>query len=247
MSTKQQWFSLFRRSTVVLGAASAAAGALLAFESSAEAQSRFGDKGTLAITADNLFRLGTERFGDTQVNGDTSTTVNRVGFLYTHCGDVPSPRCPQIGGHYFIIPSLSLGANLGYESRGGSHTRPQGPNGVLVTTDSPDQSALVFIPQVGYAMMFGAVVGFWLRGGLGYFHDGSSQPGTEAHSYWFLKGNADLVITPFPNFAINVGPQFDLGFSGSRTETNNQGVQTSWNASYRDFGLGVGIMGFIGL
>jgi hypothetical protein len=245
MTTKQQWFSLFKRSTVVLGAAGAAAAAFGAFERAAEAQSRFGEKGQLAITADNLFRLGTERYGDTEVNGDTSTTVNRFGFLYSQCG--ASPRCPQIGGHYFIIPSLSLGASIGYESRGGSRTRPQNQNNVIVTEDLPDTSSFVFIPQVGYAMMFGQVVGFWLRGGLGYYHDGSSQPNQDSHSYWFLKGNADLVVSPFQHFAFFVGPQFDLSFTGSRTETNNQGVQSSWNASYRDFGLGLGLMGYVDL
>jgi hypothetical protein len=245
MTTKQQWFSLVKQSAIAVGALGAAAAAFLAREGTAEAQARFGDKGTLAITADNLFRLGTERYGDTEVNGDASTTVNRIGLLYSQCG--ASPRCPQVGGHYFIIPSLSLGGSIGYESRGSSHTHPQGQNNVIVTTDLPDQSSFVFIPQVGYAMMFGQVVGFWLRGGLGYYHDGSSQPDTEAHSYWFLKGNADLVVSPFPNFAFFAGPQFDLSFTGSRTQTNPQGAQTSWNASYRDFGLGIGLMGYVNL
>ncbi len=241
MIAKQQWISLVKRSVVTLVATGAATGAFLAREDDAQAQARFGDKGQLAITAENLFSLATERYGDTVVNADTSVTVNRFGFLYSQCG--PSPRCAQVGGHYFIIPSLSLGATIGYESRGGSSTAGNGS----VTNTSPDESTFVFLPKIGYTFMFGQVVGIWLRGGPGYFHEGRTRNATSTHSYWLLSGDADLVVSPFQHFAFFVGPQFDLSFSGSRTDTNNQGAQTSWDASYRDFGVGVGLLGYVDL
>src|SRR4051812_5214142 len=205
MTTKHQWFSLVRRSLLALGCAGAAATALLAGETDANAQERFGDKGQLAITAENLFSFGTERYGETDVGVESSVTVNRLGFLFGHCGG--SPRCPQVGASYFIIPSLSIGATLGYESRSGSATAIR--NGITVTANTADNSTFVFIPKVGYALMLGQVVGFWFRGGPGYFYEGSSQPGTTAHSYWILSGDADLVVSPFQHWAFYAGPQFD--------------------------------------
>src|SRR4029079_4563082 len=83
MTTKQQWFSSVKRTLVGVGALGAAMGAFLARESTAEAQARFGDKGQLAITGENLFRFGTERYGENVANLDESTTVNRFGFLYS--------------------------------------------------------------------------------------------------------------------------------------------------------------------
>jgi hypothetical protein len=236
MSSKRQWFSLVKQSS----AAAVAAVALLGQTETAEAQARFGDRGQLAIAGENLFTLGTERYGHTVVNTEASETINRFGFLYSQCG--ASPRCPQVSGHYFIIPSLSIGGAIGYESRGGSQTAA-GPNGAL-TTNLPDESSFLVLPQVGYAFMFGQVVGFWLRGGIGYFHQGSTNA---SDSYWLLSGNGDLVVSPFQHFAFYVGPQFDLSFTGSQTNTGPNGVQQSTDASFRDFGLGVGLIGYVDL
>jgi hypothetical protein len=243
MPTKQQSFSLVKRSLITLGAAGAAAGVFLAREGDAQAQARFGEKGQLAITGENLFSLGTERYGDSFVNGDGSVTVNRFGFLYSQCG--LSPRCPQIGGYYFVIPSLSIGGTIGYESRGGSTSRPMG-NGVIVTQNLADESSFVFNPKVGYALMFGQVVGLWLRGGLGFFHGGSSDPNNHTHTYWYLSGDADLVVSPFQHFAFYAGPQFDLSFAGNRTDYGPPANQ-SWSNSFRDFGVGFGLIGYVGL
>jgi len=245
MTTKHQWFSLVRRSLLGLGCAGAAATALLAHEADAHAQGRFGDKGQLAITAENLFEFGTERYGQSDVAiGETSTTVNRLGFLFSHCG--PSPRCPQVGGYYFVIPSLSIGATLGYESRGGTTTTTR-VNGMTVSVTPPNDSTFVFIPKVGYALMLGQVVGFWFRGGLGYFYEGGSGAGQDSSSYWFLSGDADLVVSPFHNFAFYAGPQFDLSFTGSHTQPAPMNSRVSIDASFRDFGLGLGLIGYVDL
>jgi len=244
MTTKHQWFSLVRRSLFALGCAGAATTALLVGETDANAQGRFGDKGQLAITAENLFEFGTERYGESVVNGERSATVNHLGFLFSRCG--ASPRCQQVGASYFIMPSLSLGATIGYESRSGTNTSTNN-NGIVVTTTPPNDSTFVFVPKVGYALMLGQVVGFWFRGGLGYFYDGGSAANQDSNSYWFLSGDADLVVSPFQHWAFYAGPQFDLSFTGSHTEPAPMGARVSWDASYRDFGVGVGIIGYVDL
>jgi hypothetical protein len=250
MTIKQQWFSAVKRSGAALGLVGAATAVWLSLEGTAEAQSRFGDKGTLAITGENLFALESARVNETQVDGDHTDVVNRFGLLYTV--GMLSPRGPQVGAHYFIIPSLSLGGTIGYESRGGSHTQPD--RGVMVTRNNDDESTFLFMPKVGYAIMFSQVVGVWFRGGLGYFRHGVSDATDtrlkSSQAYGLLSADALLVVTPLQHFGFFVGPQADFSLTGSHSQTVIQGgqpVETSWSASYRAIGLGVGLMGYFGL
>src|SRR5262249_22760676 len=86
--------------------------AWLGAERRAEAQGKFGDKGQLVIAAENLFSFSSERVGRSPPGGDTSETSSRFGFLLSGPRDATglfTPIVPQVGGHYFIIPSLSLG------------------------------------------------------------------------------------------------------------------------------------------
>jgi hypothetical protein len=90
---------------------------LLASAEPASAEDRFGAKGQLAITAENLFAFSSEKITQPDPTGDQSVSSNRFGFLFSSRGDSLavrglnlSPRGPMVGGHYFVIPSLSIGA-----------------------------------------------------------------------------------------------------------------------------------------
>jgi hypothetical protein len=222
--------------------------AFFARERGAFAQSRFGDKGQLAITAENLFAFSSDRKAENFPDGEHSATSNRFGFLYSQ--GAPTPRGPQVGGHYFIIPSLSIGATLGYEARGGSITEPQGNRGII-TQDTDDISTFVFVPKVGYALMLNNVLGFWFRGGLGYFRIGTTTPTDprvrDAETFWLLSLDALFVASPVQNLAFYAGPQADVSFSGSHSHTDDTGLETSRSASYRSIGLGLGLIGYFGL
>jgi hypothetical protein len=240
--------SLIGTTSSIFVAACATALAFFSREGSAVAQARFGDKGQLAITGENLFTFSSERVGRTFPEGERSVTSNRFGFLYSQGS--PTPRGPQVGGHFFVIPSLSIGATLGYEARGGSTTQPIGNRGI-VTQDTDSISAFIFVPKVGYALMFNNVIGFWFRGGPGFFRIGSTDA-TDARvkdsdTFWLISLDALLVVSPVPNFGFYVGPQADLSFSGTESHTDNNGIETSRSASYRSLGLGLGLIGYIGL
>jgi len=220
----------------------------LATETPAFAQAQqFGDRGQLVITAENLMGISVERIGwDVANNTETSTTNNRFGLLYSR--STGSLRAPWIGGHYFVIPNLSIGATIGFETQGGSQTSTQG--GTTVTTDRDNSSAFVFLPKVGYALMFNNMVGFWFRGGPGVAHYGTSNPNTsrsDAWNFWFLSLDALLVVTPVQYFAFYAGPQLNLSFTGSYSQTNNNGSTVSWDASYRSFSIDAGIIGYFNL
>jgi hypothetical protein len=241
---------MVRSSVVTFASVSLAAAAFFAREQSALAQARFGDKGQLAITGENLFALQSERFGENPPfpNTESSTTVNRFGILYSQ--GTPTPHGPQVGIHYFIIPSLSLGATLGFEARNGSHTHIIG-NGAQVTDDTADVSTFTFLPKVGYALMFNNIVGFWFRGGVGVFRVGDSGPNSprkDAHTWWLLSLDALFVVSPVQHFAFYVGPQADISFAGTHSHTNPNGLEEpSYGTTYRDIGLGLGLIGYIDL
>ncbi|HEX9296921.1 MAG TPA: hypothetical protein VF881_13850 [Polyangiaceae bacterium] len=250
MTRKRQCISVVRNALFALTTAAAAAFALLAREAPAFAQARFGDKGQLAITGENLFSLQTERFAESPppLGLEFAVTQNRFGFLYSQ--GTPSPHGPQAGIHFFVIPSLSIGGTIGYEARGGSHTERRGPGeSVVVTLDDADSSTFNLQFKIGYALMFSDVVGLWFRGGPGYFRVGTQQPANgdkDTWSYWLLSLDALLVVSPFRNFAFYAGPQGDISFAGSRSHTED-GVTASWGGTYRDIGIGLGLIGYVNL
>ena len=130
----------------------------------------------------------------------------------------PTPRGPQVGGHYFIIPSLSLGATLGYEARVARSPSRLGNRGI-VTQDTDNTSTFVFVPKVGYALMFNDVIGFWFRGGPGFFRVGTTDATDtrirDSDTFWLLSLDAFFVVSPVQHVGFYVGPQADISFTGS--------------------------------
>jgi hypothetical protein len=240
-----------------LATAGAAVFTFLAHEGNARAQTRFGDRGQLVLTAENLFALSTERRAEAFNTGDFVNVTNRFGILYSDRlddrNDSISPHGPQVGGHYFFAPSMSIGATLGYESRGGSTTPPPTPAG-SITVSKPDVSTFVFMPKFGYALMFTNALGFWFRGGIGIYRVGASSPVDtrvkDSMTLWLLSLDALFVVSPAQHFGFYVGPQADISFAGSHSSSFVQGglqVENSQNLSYRDIGLGAGLLGYFDL
>ena len=215
---------------------------VLGGEKAAFAQApHFGNHGQLAITAENLFGLSIERTGE-EAAGDTerSTTLSNWGFLHRST----NYRGPWVGAHYFIIPNLSIGGTFGTVLSGSSGTLTT--NSTTTTADGPSGFQLIFLPKVGYALMLTDILGFWFRGGPGLALQATSGPNDnspkESHSYWLLSFDALFVVVPVQHFGFYVGPQGNLSFAGSRSETRNN-VTTSWDASFRSFSIDLGLIG----
>jgi hypothetical protein len=222
----------------------------LAGEKTAYAQAQqFGDQGQLTITAENLFGVSfnrTSAWNDTQTISATST---HYGFLYSNelgnADGFTTPRGPWIGGHYFIIPNLSIGGTLGYEAGTQSSTSETG--GTSTTTKGPSTNGFVILPKAGYSLVLSPIMAFWFRGGLGFTRRGSTatQGNNEistAFSAWFLSADALFVVTPVHTVGFYVGPQGNLSFTGSFSRTTN-GQTTSIDASFQSFSIDVGILG----
>ena len=130
---------------------------------------------------------------------------------------------PRFGFDAFLNNGLSLGVSGGYFSFDDNDR-------------DDDRSGVLFAPRVGYLWDFTDSIGFWLRGGLGYY-----SFGREYHlSGMALGGEGAFVFAPSSNFAFMVGPFFDATVFG---EQEHQAGDT--DEHYRVFGVSGGIMGWV--
>jgi hypothetical protein len=145
---------------------------------------------------------------------------------------------PRVGFDYFIIDGLSLGGSITVLSYSNNDSTPR----------NQDFSVTNFLiaPRVGYAYMFGDVVGIWPRGGLSYVHGSYDPDWAEADRsshYFAFEVDVPLIIAPVKNFGITVGPLFDVTFGGSQTDRRRIAPEQTRDASLVLFGLSAGLMG----
>jgi hypothetical protein len=249
MIRKLQAFSSVRGAAFAVGVFVAALLAVVGEKPAFAQAQQFGDHGQLVITAENLFGFSTERVGrDTGASTESSETYSQFGLLY-RSWVTPNFRGPWVGAHYFVIPNLSIGATLGFQTAGGSATTTTN-TGTTITQDMNSRFAFVLLPKVGYSLMFNNTLGFWFRGGPGFVRASSSNAnndGGSATSYWFLSLDALFVITPVQYLGFYVGPQGNISFAGSESRTTPTGVTTSVDATFRSFSIDAGIFGYFNL
>ncbi len=247
MIRKLQAFSSVRGAAFAVGVFVAAL-INIAGEKTASAQApavNFGDRGQLVITAENLFGFTLERIGTDQANdNETSDTLSNFGLFHR----TTNFRGPWVGAHYFVIPNLSLGATLGFVTTGGSHTETV--RGTSVTGDLSSSFTFIVLPKVGYYLALTNMLGFWFRGGLGYWRTSTSNPNNDsgtARGFGFLSVDALFTVTPVQYFGFYVGPQGNLSFAGSYAVTDNQNRTVSWDSTFRSFSIDAGILGYFDL
>lgn len=184
------------------------------------------------------FALGAERLtgmfhADDKTEGQPTQGTTTLALL-GNGGNIGTPSqaflLPRVGLDGFIVDGLSLGGNLivwhaSYE--GGSAT------------------SFIIEPRIGFAFMFGRVVGIWPRGGFAYWNFSSSpdqgpNAGTDAHTFAF-NIDVPLIIRPVRNFAITVGPVLDVGFAGKESVNNGP----NRDISFTQFGLSAGMVAFL--
>jgi hypothetical protein len=198
----------------------------------------FGNQGDAAFGAERLMGIHSDHaFQDPEVNGGPGQDydVTTLGFGWFAHG-IGSPfDIPRLSFDYFIAEHWSLGGALGYQST--SITTNNGRN----AGSTPQGSDFIFAPRVGYAHMFGRVVGIWPRAGLTY-HDESFDGAADRDVNGFaLSAECQFVFVPTMHFAFLLGPSLDLDFTG-RTRRDD-GVNV--DHGYRSLGLQVGLMGWL--
>jgi hypothetical protein len=208
-----------------------------------------------AVAAPVFSGAGTLTFGAEDITGYYSRTVK-----YDDDRNLPFEQTRNrfalglmTGGvrlafHYFLLPHLSLGGSLGYESAPSSDTYADPPG--TWTRDLPTENRLILAPRVGYALMFIPEVGLWFRGGIGYERDKRrlNEGGEDYARNSFGVASLDVffVWSPLPHFGLLVGPTGDLTFVGGHFEHHpNPAGNRSSDASMHRLAITSGIFGYL--
>jgi hypothetical protein len=197
----------------------------------------FGNKGDAAFGAERLMGVHSDHvFQNGAVAGDPGLDYDVTTFglgWFGHAAATPFDL-PRITFDYFIADHWSLGGALAYQTTNITVNNNRGG-----APDTADGSEFLFNPRVGYAHMFGRVVGIWPRAGLTYHSETVNN--VDNVNGFALGLEAQFVFVPAQHFAILLGPSLDLDFTG--THKPDQGSQV--DHGYRSIGLQVGLLGWI--
>jgi len=205
----------------------------------AEAQV-LGAPGTLTVGVENItgYEATTRKFNNIDNTEITDTTTRFSLFLKNGA---------RIGVHYFLVPHVSLGGSLGYESTAGSVSQPDAGGNYSVDKETDTQFLLHF--KAGYLLNLSNSAGFWFRAGPGMnrtsFHPNQTGQHVVHQTFWTLGLDVLFVYAPVPMVGFFAGPTGDMSFVGRHSEDYIQpgNLSYSHSASYRRLGLDFGLMG----
>jgi hypothetical protein len=224
-----------------------AAGVLLA-ASGAQADP-FAEQGTFAFGVERVFGFYlAERTLD---NNLEERKEESKGFSFAMSGYPLVPyQLPRVGIDYFVIDGLSIGGSIGFASQDVDSSRFDKRNNRPDFDDSFERNTFLFHPRVGYAVMFGDVIGIWPRGGITYVSSSdddtrfNNQRREVDESEFALTAEFHLIISPIEHVGITVGPVIDFGLTGKRENRNPN--DPDYDLRQRNIGLfSVGLFGWI--
>jgi hypothetical protein len=184
----------------------------------------FGNSGEVAISAERLLGYASTSWKMKLKNApDPKDTVSHLNLLVNANGDVATYSAPRVAFDYFVTDGLSLGASIGFSAASGEENYRE----------------FLFNPRIGYAYMFGAVVGVWPRVGVTY-QDQKAPIGKVA--LLAVSVEASLVVVPAEHVAITLGPTFDGGLVGKINPPGAEQGKTDY--AQDEFGFHVGLTTF---
>jgi hypothetical protein len=229
----------------IAGGIFAAIATLASAQPTAAQGAPIGAPKSFMVTGEDMAGYFSEHVGYKDVNNlDFDATRNHLSLPFRTAG-------VKLGLHYFVIPGLSLGGAVGFESRSGSNTY-QDVGGVY-TRPIGTETTFLLQPRAGYLLMLTPVAGFWFRAGLGFRYDQNRANDYQTDSRitdtsWQLSGDVLFVITPVTHFGFYIGPTGDISLTGTHHEhivdPPNPTVDWSHSASYSRLGLGMGLLGY---
>jgi hypothetical protein len=272
--------------TQKLAVVGAAMGVLLtASVAGAQTQGQgFGQKGEFVFSADRLVPIlafTENKISDNANNTSTSTTGGNLSLLWgnnaiigggavvgggagaggvaaalTRAGNPTFYTTPRVGFDYVFLPNWTLGGDLFvFFTLGGSSTTTGNPS-----VDTPSGNAFGVVPRIGYVFGMSQVFSIWLRGGVSFYHAGTSvqdfgctgQSDTTSVNLFGFDIDPQLVISPAPHFAFTAGPAVDIGFAGGASLTvpvgrgNNCNTTQTTSDGYSAWNVGLtgGLLGW---
>lgn len=182
----------------------------------------FGRKGDVAIGVERLVGVARTKQQTEVVGGpDLEVDVTRRHALMNSGGrDFLGYSAPRLGFDWFPWEGVSAGIAIG----GSADTGPY------------DYRQYTIAPRVGYAHMFGKVVGAWGRVGLTYQDNKADDVKTALLA---AGGVLDLVLVPTKNVVVLVGPRFDASLIGKLDRPDEDKVDLA--VSELGFSAGFGV------
>lgn len=225
----------------VFGGCTLGSALLLCGIESAQAAPNFSDAGSFTLSVEDITGYESRHVNYDDPDGNRSEETHNRFALAVTTGNT------KVGFHYFLIPHLSLGGTIGFESSPRSVTYSNAGNR-SETLHSPTGSHVVIAPRVGYALMFTPEVGLWFRGGIGYERDKQSNALNDTdyirNSFGILSADILLAWSPVPHFGMLVGPTGDISFTGSHYVRNPPNNNWSQDASMNRLALMAGVFGY---
>lgn len=186
----------------------------VAWSSSAQ-ETKFGDKGTLAIHA----ATGSPMLETTFTNARLGATPT-LG-VQTSTWDGPE-RCDARGCerdsyrwtsfylnpriHFFVIDNLSIGGEVLFASLSGSRIEKRTDRTTTIDIDE-SPTALGIMPLIGYNIRITDKFSIWPHGGVGYRNVSWEYPGNDvSENWWFFNADVPFMLNIVPHFSIGAGP-----------------------------------------
>jgi hypothetical protein len=210
----------------------AASVAVFAIAWSSQAQeTKFGDKGTLAVhAATGSPMLETSfaglRLGATPTLGfQTSTfsnpetcarppTCETVKYRYTSF--YFNPRI-----HFFVIDNLSIGGEVLFATFSARQiTEQKNPDRTIDEKIDESPTGFGIMPMIGYNIRISDKFSIWPHGGIGFRHFGWEEPNEEwSENWWFFNADVPFMLNIAPHFSIGAGPGATFTLSQNRKRT----------------------------
>jgi hypothetical protein len=194
----------------------------------------------------------------------TSTTIGLVGgYPYSNGAGALFPMVPRIGVDTVVGAHVTLGGGIwvltDVSASASTNTSIMGMS-MMMSQDAPKGTYWGIAPRIGYLLPASSSVALWPRAGIEYHSVSTStvtnngvMSGGNSLNQFSADLEANLVITPFPHFGINLALFGAIPLSGSDTTntgttTNPGGTtttnQTTVNVSETVVGLTVGLLGY---
>jgi hypothetical protein len=214
----------------------------------------FGSQGQLILSADRLFGLSFWSAKlEHQNNNSDSESGTAINLLWGDTGSILGPySTPRLSADFTVANNISLGGSIAFVSRSGKTESTN--SGVTTSVDDPTVTGFAFAPRFGYILGVNQMVGVWFKGGVTYFSFkeertlmGSSGTSSRTSSGFSLNLEPELVVLPVPHFGFTVSGLADIALSGNFNTTSTGAVASSTDESFKinNFGLALGILGFI--
>jgi len=199
-----------------------------------------GEEAQIVFGVDRVMGIAYDR---NKLAEDPERTTKSTTIALFGSGSGGSSLMPRLALDYFVVEQFSVGGSFVYWHQSSS-VDVGGSSG-----DGPSTDDIVIHPRVGFAYAFDETFGIWPRAGITWFSHKTTQQVTSGGSTndvenkttgFNITGEVPIVISPFEQFAILIGPYIEIPLSGTNSATG----QDDADSKTLSLGLTTSIVGY---